>query len=134
MDISGEHQLDVDHNIFKKRLNAKDLSPLPAGPIKQKGAHPAILLVCFPFFPLPVELDFFSFLRSLFQIKSLDHLLKKHLHFQATTVAVATELNHSLERVATLVARCKKPIGRKDGPFQDPIQLNNANERVLLTT
>jgi len=42
MDISGEHQLDVDHNIFKKRLK-QDLSPLPSGPTKQEnlGPHPA---------------------------------------------------------------------------------------------
>jgi hypothetical protein len=35
MDISGEHQLDVDHNIFKKRLR-QDGSPIPAGPTKQE--------------------------------------------------------------------------------------------------
>jgi len=35
MDISGEHQLDVDHNIFKKRLG-KDGKPLLAGPTKQE--------------------------------------------------------------------------------------------------
>jgi len=34
MDISGEHQLDVDHNIFKSRLNT-DGQPLASGPIKQ---------------------------------------------------------------------------------------------------
>jgi len=35
MDISGEHQLDVDHNIFKKRLRA-DLTPVPIGPTRQE--------------------------------------------------------------------------------------------------
>jgi len=34
MDISGEHQLDVDHNIFKKRLGP-DGKPISAGPTKQ---------------------------------------------------------------------------------------------------
>jgi len=36
MDISGEHQLDVDHNIFKKRLRP-DGTPLPAGPMRQEA-------------------------------------------------------------------------------------------------
>eukprot|EP01118_Nematostelium_gracile_P008980 TRINITY_DN3001_c0_g1_i2.p1 TRINITY_DN3001_c0_g1~~TRINITY_DN3001_c0_g1_i2.p1 ORF type:complete len:222 (+),score=48.14 TRINITY_DN3001_c0_g1_i2:78-743(+) len=35
MDISGEHQLDVDHNIFKKRIG-KDGLPVPAGPQRQE--------------------------------------------------------------------------------------------------
>lgn len=35
MDISGEHQLDVAHNIFKKRLRS-DGSVMPAGPTKQE--------------------------------------------------------------------------------------------------
>jgi hypothetical protein len=35
MDISGEHQLDVDHNIFKKRLRG-DGTPIPAGPTKHE--------------------------------------------------------------------------------------------------
>jgi len=34
MDISGEHQLDVDHNIFKKRLRP-DGQPVASGPTKQ---------------------------------------------------------------------------------------------------
>jgi len=34
MDISGEHQLDVDHNIFKKRL-APTGEPLEQGPTKE---------------------------------------------------------------------------------------------------
>jgi len=34
MDISGEHQLDVDHNIFKKRLD-KEGQPLNESPVKQ---------------------------------------------------------------------------------------------------
>lgn len=33
MDISGEHQLDVDHNIFKKRLSSSGI-PLAEGPKK----------------------------------------------------------------------------------------------------
>lgn len=36
MDISGDHQLDVDHNIFKKRLDASG-KPLPDGPTKQEA-------------------------------------------------------------------------------------------------
>lgn len=36
MDISGEHQLDVDHNIFKKRLGPDGLA-LPAGPVRHDG-------------------------------------------------------------------------------------------------
>jgi len=36
MDISGEHQLDVDHNIFKKRVSPDGL-PLSAGPTKQEA-------------------------------------------------------------------------------------------------
>lgn len=36
MDISGEHQLDVDHNIFKKRL-APTGEPLEQGPTKEHG-------------------------------------------------------------------------------------------------
>jgi hypothetical protein len=35
MDISGDHQLDVDHNIFKKRLGRDGLA-LPAGPQKHE--------------------------------------------------------------------------------------------------
>lgn len=40
MDVSGEHQLDIDHSIFKKRL-APDLRPLPSTPEKtqQLGDH-----------------------------------------------------------------------------------------------
>jgi len=34
MDISGDHQLDVDHNIFKKRLKS-DGTPVPVGATKQ---------------------------------------------------------------------------------------------------
>lgn len=36
MDISGDHQLGVDHNIFKKRLNS-DGTPVPSGPTKQES-------------------------------------------------------------------------------------------------
>ena len=36
MDVSGEHQLDVDHSIFKKRLSASGMS-LPIGPEMQQG-------------------------------------------------------------------------------------------------
>lgn len=36
MDISGETQLDVDHNIFKKRLSSTG-EPVNAGPTKQNG-------------------------------------------------------------------------------------------------
>lgn len=35
MDISGEHQLDVDHNIFKKRLDRYG-NPLADKPQKQE--------------------------------------------------------------------------------------------------
>jgi len=35
MDISGDHQLDIDHNIFKKRLGSDGLA-LPAGPTKHE--------------------------------------------------------------------------------------------------
>jgi len=35
MDISGDHQLDVDHNIFKKRLSSNG-QPLAAGPVRQE--------------------------------------------------------------------------------------------------
>ncbi len=37
MDISGEHQLDVDHNIFKKRLGP-DGKELNERPTKQSGS------------------------------------------------------------------------------------------------
>jgi len=36
MDISGEHQLDVDHNIFKKRLGS-DGKPISAGPTRHEA-------------------------------------------------------------------------------------------------
>lgn len=38
MDVSGDHQLDVDHNIFKKRLGL-DGKALPMGPERQNGMH-----------------------------------------------------------------------------------------------
>eukprot|EP01119_Soliformovum_irregulare_P003075 TRINITY_DN13373_c0_g1_i1.p1 TRINITY_DN13373_c0_g1~~TRINITY_DN13373_c0_g1_i1.p1 ORF type:complete len:387 (-),score=108.40 TRINITY_DN13373_c0_g1_i1:25-1185(-) len=34
MDISGDHQLDVDHNIFKKRLDTNG-NPMAVGPVRQ---------------------------------------------------------------------------------------------------
>jgi len=36
MDISGEHHLDVDHNIFKKRIGS-DGKPISAGPTRQEA-------------------------------------------------------------------------------------------------
>mmetsp|Transcript_19554 Transcript_19554/g.27284 ORF Transcript_19554/g.27284 Transcript_19554/m.27284 type:complete len:383 (-) Transcript_19554:58-1206(-) len=44
MDISGDHQLDIDHNIFKKRLQA-DGTPVAAGATKEdltKEASPSV--------------------------------------------------------------------------------------------
>lgn len=38
MDISGEHQLDVDHNIFKKRLDQYG-NALVAGPTRHEGKN-----------------------------------------------------------------------------------------------
>ena len=41
MDVSGEQQIDVDHNVFKQRLRL-DGSPFPAEPEKEelgKGAE-----------------------------------------------------------------------------------------------
>eukprot|EP01117_Protostelium_nocturnum_P017237 TRINITY_DN698_c0_g1_i1.p1 TRINITY_DN698_c0_g1~~TRINITY_DN698_c0_g1_i1.p1 ORF type:complete len:376 (+),score=129.04 TRINITY_DN698_c0_g1_i1:114-1241(+) len=35
MDISGDHQLDVDHNVFKQRLNSLGLPVSSAPPVKQ---------------------------------------------------------------------------------------------------
>jgi len=37
MDISGEHQLDVSHNIYKKRLGPDGVPLIEAPPIKDKG-------------------------------------------------------------------------------------------------
>lgn len=37
MDISGEHQLDVSHNIYKKRLGPDGVPLVEAPPIKDSG-------------------------------------------------------------------------------------------------
>jgi hypothetical protein len=37
MDISGEHQLDVSHNIYKKRLGPDGVALVEAPPVKDTG-------------------------------------------------------------------------------------------------
>lgn len=39
MDISGEHQLDVSHNIYKKRLSPDGQPMVEAPPIKDAGEY-----------------------------------------------------------------------------------------------
>jgi len=43
MDISGEHQLDVSHNIYKKRLSAEGHPLVEAPPVKDQGINPKTL-------------------------------------------------------------------------------------------
>ncbi len=37
MDIAGEHQLDVSHNIYKKRLSPDGIPLIESTPIKDQG-------------------------------------------------------------------------------------------------
>jgi hypothetical protein len=43
MDISGEHQLDVSHNIYKKRLSPDGVPLIEAPPVKDSGINPKAL-------------------------------------------------------------------------------------------